>query len=578
MEKKLIKSLVISLVVSLTIGLIGSFAFAASKELTPYDFSQLSRKKKLEYKTITIRIADYRYADSWTEEKDLPATVLPLKEAIDSGDIRTPLTWYSKALFELTHPKVKVINTEFKGWDRKAMESLMAELASGTAPAYYWIVGAPLPFYVEQGLAKDMTDVVKNWDQTPYLEKTYGNLWKSAGWREGRCYAIPATTAGTGGFRFRKDFFKEAGLFNEEGKPGPSTNWTWNDFREIAKKLTDPKKKRFGVGFRQVSPVPRGTDCLLSPYVFSQGFPIWGKWFVPDKTGEYRWRFVPEAVPQLKKALQFFHDMYWKDHSIMMGAASGHWISDEYFFNGREAMYMSNPDAPFYFWPVLSPHAFGPTVESKEIAGYALVPTGPYGIRPNNAYLDLLVFNPTLNKEEFQAAWDYFKWVMYGTGVDIRSQNMVYCAQYGLKSELNQGFFTYASPYNIKKSEAVKSYVEKHANMEVYAVRAAGFKVPREPNPESDYKLLINAGSGEPLRMMIQKAVAVTENPDYDKIMQETADYLNKKILTAKMGKGDKDKFKAYYTAMNNFYKRYYPKWYNSKEYKEQFEKYYKVW
>jgi len=58
-------------------------------------------------------------------------------------------------------------------------------------------------------------------------------------------------------------------------------------------------------------------------------------------------------------------------------------------------------------------------------------------------------------------------------------------------------------------------------------------------------------------------------------MMEESAETINKKLLNYKI-KGDKEKFKAYFKAMDDFYKENYPEFYGSKGYEENFVSYFK--
>ena len=94
----------------------------------------------------------------------------------------------------------------------------------------------------------------------------------------GKTYTVP-TTATTQGLIYNKELFKAAGIVDENGEAKPPK--TWDEFREVAKKLTDPAKKQYGV----ILPIKWGgwfNSDILTASMPSCGFSGYN-----PKTGEY---------------------------------------------------------------------------------------------------------------------------------------------------------------------------------------------------------------------------------------------------------------------------------------------------
>ncbi|AEF80592.1 ABC transporter substrate-binding protein [Leadbettera azotonutricia] len=113
---------------------------------------------------------------------------------------------------------------------------------------------------------------------------------------DGDYYAIPY------GLQRAVVFFNKK-MFDEIGVPYPDPNWTWADFRELAKKLTK------GNGANKVY----GAMYNLNPYwdhIASQRLgPFY--YYSPDHQST---RF---DAPEIREDLQFFYDMFMVDKTVM---------------------------------------------------------------------------------------------------------------------------------------------------------------------------------------------------------------------------------------------------------------------
>jgi len=585
MKSKLIKTLITSLVVSLMLGLMGSFALASKKELTPLEWSQLKWQDKLKEKTIVITDSIFGAPD-WIEEKNLPTDVTNVREKIHSGDILTPRTWYNIALFETAYPKVYVKPTTFNPWSRESYSQLSARIAAGNAPSLYYLL-VPTQA-METGLAADITDLVssKEWQNTVFRDWAIP-VWKRLCWIGDRCYGLFNPVLYFTGAIYRKDLFKEAGVFNEKGEAGPPEDWTWQEYSTICRKLTNVKKQRWGGVYRQkLCAVDIRVDNT-SIYAGSHGWPLVGMdntpvLIQPDKTGKYTWKFGSEPFA---KAIKFWHDLIWKEKTVLFSESV-----DAEFTSGRAAIMIAGTlPRTLVLWGIGQPHRFDPVKETKDILGGTLAPRAEYGLRHNTMYTDPIMFDPTLSKEQLKAALDWTLWNTQGMGfqitqfVDFGQRNI------GIKTAgMWNGYYrTISTPYRIETSSLAekeiaklrKEYPKITSKYEELFQKASSF--PVIPSPRSYGLIPSDMGIAEikETEMQVRDSLIATPKEltlaDIKAEIEKAGEKINKKVLNFKI-KGDKEKFQAYFKAVDEFYKKNFPKFYGSKDYEENFVSYFK--
>ena len=388
--------------ICLLLGVVISFALAAETALTPKEFWDLSKEEKLKSRTVVVRAGWWDTA--FYNRKTLPE----FADRILTCDLTTPINWYSLALFYLEHPNVR-----FEvGVTTADPAVLMAALAARTATAPVPIMcGGGPPAWVELGAVADITELVKDWDQVKYLEEFAP--WKMC-WVDGRCYAVPSGSIEVYMVSFRKDWFKEAGIFNEAGEPAPEDDWTYTDFRKIAVKLTDVKKKRWGMGYTAVE--FGGMDQWA--HIMASSFGVLEPWgyLIPDPSGECTWRFG--VTPQLVETYQYLHDLRWKYQCMLSDVASDFpWdpVSKD-FYGGRIGM-VRDSTSNRYPQLVGKPSPFNIDHAAEEDIGFINMPTGDKtGLVPNLVCTNILGFPAYLSEEELKLAFEFFDWNVAGRG------------------------------------------------------------------------------------------------------------------------------------------------------------------
>lgn len=557
MKKSWMKLITIVLSISLLLGLVSSFTLAAKEELTPVEWGKLKLDEKLAYKTIVIRCGR---AASWMEE-GLAADFI--ENTVHGGNLTKALELYNKTLFELAYPNVRIVGVDTS---IKNMEEIMTGIAGRTGSSFF--LQTEIQSMIDEDLCADITDLVEEWEMTPWLRETYWGEWSRA-WRDGRCYGIPwAVIPGTFGISYRKDWMRDAGIFDEAGRPGPSWDWTFEDFRQIAVKLTDTKKNRWGSVYN--INMDRKNQQLGFDLAFAFGALMPWNFIVPDKSGKYTWRF--EATPQVVEAMQYIKDLKWKYDCILTGTEVTHKNIRSEFWAERSGMcwfdsgylYAYNYDTVFDGIPV------------QDAIGYAPKPVGIYGLTAFNSMGSLVPFDPTLNKEELKAAFDWLTWQQAGQGLILRMNQDI--------AKMKMGYPFPAFYYKQYPVPLAPDYPDLRAIWNEKAPRCLEWRehaesLPVQPDP-SEYGLMFGrcVTKAEEITVLTGLWQGLISDPNFDieAELKKVGNILNSTLYNVKI-EGDTEKVKAFFTDLANFYKENYPEFYQSDVFQKQYETYFRL-
>jgi ABC-type glycerol-3-phosphate transport system substrate-binding protein len=119
------------------------------------------------------------------------------------------------------------------------LPKVISSIAAGTYPDVVYLYGSWAANIANSGKAVDLSDRVNEpgfawddfWDSSKQIVSPGGKV-----------IGFPALIDNLSVI-YNKDIFDEAGV------PYPSADWTWDDFREVAKELTDPAKHIYGVNY-----------------------------------------------------------------------------------------------------------------------------------------------------------------------------------------------------------------------------------------------------------------------------------------------------------------------------------------
>lgn len=286
--------------------------------------------------------------------------------------------------FEETHPNIKIKIVNYGAQD-KAVPKIMSAVQAGTPPDLVWLNPAQTGFFAEAGVLAPVEDFIKN-DPSFNKDDVYEGLWE-LGTYKGKIYTAPFDTNNLAIY-YNKELFKEAGL-DPEAYMGKAL--TWEEFRELAKKLTKDKDgdgKIDQYGFM----VPFGrlewTVWTWEVFLWSAG----GELLTEDQSKPI---FASEAGI---KALQYWVDLVYKDKVAKLSEANAGYKLDD-FFAGRVAMMINGP----WNFPVLKSEGW------LEKTGVMLMPYDKR-IATNIGGENLFIFKTTPEREK--AAWEFAKFVM----------------------------------------------------------------------------------------------------------------------------------------------------------------------
>lgn len=278
--------------------------------------------------------------------------------------------------FEEKHPGTKVqVEAYADGFDQK----LAAGFGAANPPdiMYMW----DFPTY-HQSL-EPLDDYAAK-DKDLNIDDFYQGLF-NYGKIDGTLYGIPA------GFTTRVVYYNKK-MFDEAGIAYPKDGWTWDDFQEIAQRLTDKSKKQYGFGVRA-----ENDTYDLQGLVWSNG----GSFISEDgKTIEGYMNSKETA-----EAIQMLGDMV-KNGSAVLTGGKGQQSGEDIFKAGKIAMWESG------IWPLESFRDAGIDVGTVEMPAFPGKPVK--GILAESA---LSIAKDSKHKD---LAWEFVKFYVSDEAIKMR--------------------------------------------------------------------------------------------------------------------------------------------------------------
>ncbi|MHB0896368.1 MAG: ABC transporter substrate-binding protein [Spirochaetales bacterium] len=205
---------------------------------------------------------------------------------------------------------------------------------------------------------------------------------------QGKYYALPFALVTTVLF-YNMDMFDKAGLAY------PNSKWTWDDFRNAARKLTIDKNKdgiidQWGFWFY-------GRYAQIEPWIFANDGELLDK-----ATMSYK----PDA--KAIEAMRFLTDLVLKDKSAPSKKAMSAYRQQDVFPQGVSAMWVDGS------WNIDNNR----TVADKNMRwGIADIPAGPSGTRKYvNGWPDYVALSPYTKNTDL--AWKFAKFIS-GEGLSL---------------------------------------------------------------------------------------------------------------------------------------------------------------
>lgn len=250
-----------------------------------------------------------------------------------SGGVATVHFWHGQtdpadkvidgmvADFNKSHPNIKVVTDGGGGVADAMVQKVTTALAGGKYPDIAYIFGSDVANLARSPKVLDLTEASKS----PSMG--FQDFWpgaRSVVTVDGKVRAIPALVDDLA-VVYNKKLFKQAGI------PEPSPDWTWDDFRAIAKQLTDPSKGSFGTGWPGVG--DEDTVWRIWPMVWQQGGDILSE---DGKTVGY-------ADDSGLNSFTLIHQMASEDKSIYVDTTPGSEKMMRVFNSGRMGMMPTGP-------------------------------------------------------------------------------------------------------------------------------------------------------------------------------------------------------------------------------------------
>ena len=153
----------------------------------------------------------------------------------DNNAARAETMKQALAMFAQRYPRITIAKSDLAGG--KAQAKFATALAAGTYDDVILLGSPEVPYYRDLGTFVDLAPYLKtakiDTKNFTYLEPSHvvGN----------KRFFLPFQQGGS-------IWTVNKTLFQKEGVPLPTENWTWNDWADAAKRLTKPDQNQYGFG------------------------------------------------------------------------------------------------------------------------------------------------------------------------------------------------------------------------------------------------------------------------------------------------------------------------------------------
>lgn len=221
--------------------------------------------------------------------------------------------------FNRTHPAIHVTAGGGGVLSDAMLQKVTAALAAGSYPDVAYIFGSDLANIARSPRVVDLTSALRE-GPTPWT--TYWKPVRDAVTVNGRVRAAPALLDSLAVVCNRA-------LFRAAGVPLPEAGWSWDDFTEVARRLTDPGRGVFGTGWPGTG--DEDTVWRLWPMLWDLG----GDVVAPDGR---RVGFADQGGRALRTLAELA-----RDKSVYVDPKPGGEQMYQVFLSGRMAMVPTGP-------------------------------------------------------------------------------------------------------------------------------------------------------------------------------------------------------------------------------------------
>ncbi len=284
-------------------------------------------------------------------------------------DVERTATDQAVADYNATNPAWKV-KAVFAGNNDYALTKLQTALVAGKAPDIAYQYGSSMALLAKLPQVVDLTSRVKDpaFDWNDFFPAV-----RLATMVNSKVLGVPALVDNLALVYNKK-------LFDQAGVAYPTAQWTWDDFRAAAKKLTNASAKQFGWAY-----VNDGSEDTVWRFLAL----LWeanGDLLTPDNSK------AAFNSPAGLKAMTLLHNMAIQDHSIYLDNGNGNYLN--VFNAGKIAMLWTGP------WDISSINPgvrFGVQILPADVSHATIAGPDNYVVTNNGA-------------QRVQGAWDFIKW------------------------------------------------------------------------------------------------------------------------------------------------------------------------
>lgn len=312
------------------------------------------------------------------------------------------------------NPGVKVEQIEFNPWDGAGLRTAVA---GGTAPFCYpigvlgaWNVPGIQASFAE-GLFADITEAFEKNKVMDLLDPQIA-AGSAARWKtnDGRIFGIPYEITSSEGYFFNRAHLAEIGM---DSLP---LNWTWQDMREIALKLTKGDRKGLAMAAYAL-------DWILPSYgIDFDG--LLSRYPIPGRSFNWRWDFTTNS-DDMVEGVNLWRGMYFEDKSVF--SDPNYW---DFSQNGQLASAFYEEKASMtpgihLFFSDMAQKMNKTIPEMDAFMSFARQPLGPLGYSYQLPFaVSAWAFKPDLNADELDKAISLFSYLLLGDGFVTTTQEI----------------------------------------------------------------------------------------------------------------------------------------------------------
>jgi multiple sugar transport system permease protein len=304
--------------------------------------------------------------------------------------------------------RVRLRTRTFTGIQVEGVESDLMAIAGGVAPDVMYLNFRRSDTYIRQGFLAPLDEYLVDLPPGELKERVHEKIWpvirRPGPKGEVHTWALPYGGLMGKGLLYRKDRFDEAGL------DYPTADWTWGDFLEASRQLTDPANGRYAMR------LARGNheSYHFMSFLWSAG----GEFMSRDpETGLWSLDYdSPEAAAALDYYVQLATEAWRDEHGVLRRGyayqdTAGAWGKWQ---RGEIAMTQGYMDEEMF--DVINP----------ELTGLAPMPLGPTGIRGSELNSRMLaLFRDIQDPVVRDAAWEFIRFFGSDTANEIRTRILV---------------------------------------------------------------------------------------------------------------------------------------------------------